>query len=250
MSDRWNFYSLHVDDQPASIMLDMGIAADAPVPGFPILGLVDVTMRQPRPDGLSSQEEFEALCAIGDALSAAAAQAGMLYVGRLTSDGRRCFYFHMKEVKRLLLLKDRSWFDKWAQGVMAAFPSYEFTVRSRPDPQWVTYRDVLYPDARDQQRMADRDLVEQLVKNGDHPDQPRSIDHRAYFPTPAARDAFAKAVVEQGWTIAGMHDDAGDFALDFVRVDAPDKMSVVSIALIELAGAHGGDYDGWGCEVV
>jgi hypothetical protein len=30
MSDHWNFYALLVDDQPASIFVDLGIAKNAP----------------------------------------------------------------------------------------------------------------------------------------------------------------------------------------------------------------------------
>lgn len=77
-----------------------------------------------------------------------------------------------------------------------------------------------------------------------------SIDHRACFPTLAARDAFIREVVEQGFTIAGTHDDEDGFAVDFARTDIPEKMNGVSIDLMERAQAHSGDYDGWGCPVV
>ena len=37
MSDDWDFYFCRVDNQPASIYLDLGIAAQAPLTEFPCM---------------------------------------------------------------------------------------------------------------------------------------------------------------------------------------------------------------------
>lgn len=241
MTDRWDFYHLRVDDKPAYIMLDMGIAADAPMPDYAIMAYVNVAMRQPRADGLSSNEEFAALKSIEDGLSEAATAAGrILYVGRCTTDGYRGFYFY---------ISDDSAFREWADRAMRAFPDYAFATGWRPDPQWGVYFDFLYPSARDRQRMANRDLREQLEGHGDHMDQPRMIDHFAYFPDAAARTRFALAVTALGFRVTGQDDDEA-FPLLFQRRDRPDVMDDISIELMELARAQNGDYDGWGCPVV
>jgi hypothetical protein len=61
MSNDWDFYSCRVDDKPASIFVDLGIRRDVPLSGRPYMAFVRLFMRAPRPDGLSSQEEFEDL---------------------------------------------------------------------------------------------------------------------------------------------------------------------------------------------
>lgn len=64
MNADWDFYALLVDDQPASIFVDFALASMAPITEAPIMFYVSVRMRAPRPDGLSSQEEFDELIAV------------------------------------------------------------------------------------------------------------------------------------------------------------------------------------------
>ena len=58
MSDEWDHYLCRVDGEAASIFLDMGIGKSAPIPGFNETAYLRLWMNNPRPDGLSSQEEF------------------------------------------------------------------------------------------------------------------------------------------------------------------------------------------------
>jgi len=82
MSDKWDFYPLLVDDQPASIFVDLGIAAEAPIATHAHMAYVSVEMRHPRDDGLSSQEEFEDLCRLEDAIIPKICAGNAIYVGR------------------------------------------------------------------------------------------------------------------------------------------------------------------------
>src|SRR6476661_3579576 len=96
MSDEWDFYFCNVDDKPASIFCDLGIRKEVPLSEVEELTWLRLQMRQPRPDGLSSQEEFERLCEIDDALQAAASDTTppIHYVGRNTCGGCRDYYFY------------------------------------------------------------------------------------------------------------------------------------------------------------
>ena len=60
-------------------------------------------MNNPRPDGLSSQEEFDQLCEIGDAIDAVidGSNGNHFYVGRNTSSGNRDVYFYTQNQKQL-----------------------------------------------------------------------------------------------------------------------------------------------------
>src|SRR5690606_18463753 len=95
MSVDWDFYLCRVDGDPASIFVDLGLARDAPVNDRPHMAYVRVYMQSPRPDGLSSQEEFDALVRLENSLtSALSADNATIYVGRNTSGGCRDFYFY------------------------------------------------------------------------------------------------------------------------------------------------------------
>jgi len=111
LSEEWEFYPLLVDDSPASIFFDLGIRSEAPLAGYSWLGYLRVRMRQPRPDGLSSSEEFDALAALeDDVCESVTASEVTIYVGRNTSDGNRDFYFYTR---------NKSFFEKTASAAMS-----------------------------------------------------------------------------------------------------------------------------------
>lgn len=243
MSDKWDFFFLRVDDHPASIFVDLGIAAEAPLPGHPQMGYVRVEMLRPRDDGFSSQEEFEDLCALEDDVTAQiVADGGAIYVGRVTSDGFRDFFFYAGDANQ---------FIGAAEAAAALHPSYRCEVGGRPDPDWNVYFDFLSPSDDDRQRMANRGVREALEQHGDLLNLPRQINHYAYF---AARDgaaAFTARVEREGFRPElPRATDTGDYLVYFVRDDRPDELDEVTVMLARLARELGGEYDGWESLVV
>lgn len=243
MTDTWDFFFLLVDDQPASIFVDLGIAAEAPLGGFPHMGYVRVEMLRPREDGLSSQEEFSDLCALDDDLTARlAAAGGAIYVGRNTSGGCRDFYFYAA---------DATQFTSAAEAAVARHPSYRCEIGSRPDPAWTVYFDFLSPSDDDRQRMASRGVREALERHGDVLTEARPIDHRAYFRSRDAAAALFARLERDGFQVQlPKAVDEGEFAIDFVRADSPADMDDVAVTVARLVRELGGEYDGWGCPVV
>lgn len=244
MSDEWDFYRLLVDDQPASIFVDMGIARVAPVNTHGAMAYLRVHMLRPTEDGLSSQVEFEDLIALEDAVIGEITAGGaVIYVGRNTSHSNRDFYFYTAEVAS---------FEALATAAMSAFPAYSFDTGGRADPEWRAYFQFLYPSPRSRQQMANRSVLQNLEGQGDLLDEPRQIDHLVIFGRQADCDAFTRLVSGRGFITAGpcRKSDDGRFRLEFSRVDRPRDIDDVSIPLFEAALENDGDYDGWGCKVV
>jgi uncharacterized protein DUF695/regulator of ribonuclease activity B len=244
MSDDWDFFSLRVDDEAASIFVDLGIRGLAPVGTHPLMGYLRVAMHRPREDGLSSQEEFDDLIALEDRVTAGIAQNGTaIYVGRNTSGGNRDFFFYAADAAR---------FENATRAAMLEFPAYKYETGVSEDRDWRTYFDFLHPSDADLQRIKNRRVRQQLDKHGDNAGNAREIDHFAYFPSAATRTAFADYARAEGFAVASAVDKpnaGGQFGLQFSRVDQPARIDEIVLPLVRKVTELGGEYDGWGCGV-
>jgi uncharacterized protein (TIGR01619 family) len=241
MAEDWDFYFLNVDDKPASIYLNLGLAHAAPVTGQDHMAYVRIFMRQPRPDGLSSQEEYEALTKVEDELTERLEQRGDTYAGRNTSDGNRDLYFYTG---------DLNGFEESVSIAMADHHQYRFEVGGRPDPEWDVYRTFLYPSPDDLQRILNRRVIKSLEENGDNLSKPRTIDHFAYMPSLPAAESLRKFLSSDGFDVDEPRVDDDTVALAFKRMDSPDQIDEVVVPIARRTHELGGEYDGWGCTVV
>ena len=241
-SEDWDFYFLLVDDEPASIYLDLALARSAPVRALPHMAYVRLHMRQPRPDGLSSNDEFETLSALEDRLTDSVVRdVGAVYAGRNTSGGCRDFYFYVGQPER---------FEPSVARAMTDYPDYRYEADTREDPDWDVYFGFLYPPPDDFQRIQNRRVIESLASHGDRHDVPRTIDHRVYLGDGDAAQRLRAELLALGFEVEAPKTMENDVALDFQRRDRPDSIDDVVLPIVRRARELGGTYDGWGCEVV
>lgn len=244
MSDDWDFFSLLVDGQPASIFVDLGIRKEAPIASHATMGYLRVPMRRPRGDGLSSQDEFDDLIALEDRVTGKIIQDGAaIYVGRNTSGGNRDFYFYVADPAK---------FENAAHGAMRKFPAYEYETGAREDRDWRTYFEFLHPSDVEMQRIMNRRVLQQLEQQGDNANYERKIDHLALLPNRRAQAAFADYVHAEGFAIESAPDgpnQEGQFSVEFSRVDQPARIDEIVEPLFLKVAQLGGVYDGWGCPV-
>lgn len=246
MSEKWDFYFFDNDGSPGSIFVDLGIRGDAPLRTHPVSGCLYVDMLEPRPDGLSSNAEYDRLCDIEDALERGASRGKHLYVARSTSKSRRDFYFYTSAP------------DSWERTVtdaMSQFPEYRFLAAHRSDPDWQVYTDFLHPDEEQSHSISNRHVCESLESHGDPLVKSREIDHWSYFPDQASRDEFAKRAAALGFSVRHTSEPNADndsFGAQLFRTDVPsvNEIDGVTHPLIRLARSLGGDYDGWECIVL
>lgn len=239
----WDFYFSNVDDILGSLYVDLGLAKVAPLADKPNLVWISVNMNNPREDGLSSNEEFDTLSAIEDRLQEFInSKHYSIYAGRLTTDGRRDFYFYMG---------DTTLYDKTISESMVAFPNYTFDYGIKEDNQWEQYLNFLYPNPRQFQSIQNRRVVDNLEENGDPLIKERQVDHWIYFNTKEDRERFLTKIKDEGFKIINQDFDSESsdrpYSLHIARVDKVDIDSVNDyiLNLWELAEACNGDYDGW-----
>ena len=244
MSDDWDFFPLLVDDQPASIFVDLGIRENAPLKSHPIMAYLRVRMLRPREDGLSSQDEFEELIGLEDKVTSSISHDGTsIYVGRNTSSGNRDFYFYTN---------DPASFEIVARAAMRGFPAYQHETGARPDPTWKTYFEFLHPSKRSMRMIWNRRVCEQLEIRGDNLNHERLIDHLVLLPSLEAQLAFARGVSAKGFSVDSLPNEPGNegqFSVEFSRTDRPAQIDDVVLELFDEVTRLGGIYDGWGCHV-
>lgn len=246
MTDDWDFYFLQVDDQPASIYVDLGTYASAPNPQLPHMAYVRLQMREPRDDGLSSQAEFDTLVAVEDALKAALVDGGTDYVGRCTTNGCRDFFFYVAQPQR--------WSTRVA-ACMRSFADYRYKAGTQEEADWSCYLSYLYPSEADRQTIENRRVCYAMEQNGDKLSEAREIDHWAYFANAESLNAYVAEAMCLGFAVREISapDDASDqHCAQLWRSDIPafNAIDDVTLPLFNLAAKHGGEYDGWESVVV
>lgn len=241
--ENWDFYFTNVDDKPGSIYLDLGLEKAAPIKSKPNLLWVSVQMNDPREDGMSSSEESEKLYIIEDDLIDTIHKSlDTIYAGRLTSDGYRDFYFY---------IKDTGTYEKVINKVMSNHTDYKFSCGVKPDAEWSTYFDFLYPEPAQMQMIQNRRVVQQLQEHGDPLTKEREVNHWLYFKTEKDREDFLQKIEGNGFTVESKEEikdtQRNPFSLRVSRVDFVDWNSVNDYVLYlwEQANEVGGEYDGW-----
>jgi hypothetical protein len=237
--DQWDFYQCLVDDRPASIFVDLQFARP---PVHTTLAStmywLRVWMLYPGEHAIGTDAEATAFEPIERRIEEHARNLGLIYVGRIRSDGVWQLVFYGPAEHDPVVLARLAGDDR------------EVEHGSRHDPNWDYYRDFLAPNAKNRQWMADARVVEALEEKGDRLDLPRRVDHWAYFRSAAARDAFVADALSEGFELQAVWDDGPDkhpHAAQLHRVDAVnlDHIHGVTMTLFELAARHGGTYDGW-----
>jgi regulator of RNase E activity RraB len=242
MSADWDFYLARIDGRPASVFVDLAFGQSGGRERFPHLGHVRVALLHPTADGLTREEETDALYAIEDALATALTAGGRgLYAGRITTHGGREFHFY---------IDDPAGFASAVAAALAPFAGYAFETKTQDDPEWSVYFGFLHPRAEELDQIMNRRVLASLETEGDRIDQPRAIEHVARFRDRESLDRCALAVRSLGFRIAEAKGPDADSVLTFVREDAPIAIIAVTPELRRLVQDAGGAYEGWGCAPV
>ncbi len=247
MSDEWNFYFCSIEDKLASIYVDLGIMDLTPIKEIPFMTYVRLKMNSPDDNGMSSQEEHEALNRIEQALEKTLVVDLSHYVGRCTTDSYRDFFFYVAQPKN------------WIQSVnnlMQTFPDYQYTLNIREEKDWSTYRSFLYPDRAALQSIDNRRICLLLEENGDRMNEAREIEHWAYFTDKHSRSEFVKEAIQLGFSLGSLDElnttGQKQYSARICRDDIPSFASIdnVTLPLFYLAIENNGYYDGWGTAVI
>lgn len=170
---------------------------------------------------------------------------GLLYAGRISTARSVYFYFYTANARLLYDLRD--------------FASRERVLRCRADtqaePEWQTYKQVLYPDEVKLQTERNRQSIDMYRRHGDNIAVPRRIRLHVYFPSEIAVSAFADDAKQSGFvigesSIADEHEKP--YGLIVIKVGSLKKreMDALTGQIIRLAMPHEGSLLHWDCQSV
>ena len=236
----WNFYLTQIDDKPASISLNLALKKLIPVKEKTNLSWISVKLSLPTENGLITNEESAILFEIEDKILAKINPSNALYIGRMTNNGYRDFYFYSKNAES---------FKIEAEKISIEYPKYEISVHSKEDKNWNGYLDI-YPNEMDFQSISNRSVLENLEKNGDDLTKAREVFHWIYFNNEIDRKKYIDEVVKENFEVAEKTYDKKielPFGLQIKRIDyvGYDKIDEYTLYLWKLAQEKNGDYDGW-----
>ncbi len=144
----WQSFLCKVNGSLASVFVDLDLSKNAPLLGKTKLVWLWICLNSPRVDGLSSNEEFDALCNFEDDLTASVnLHQSLQYAGRITTNGRREFYFYAQ---------DDFDFESIVDDVLQRHEEYSFQLGEKVDPSWGHYFNTLFPG---------KDGLEQIEKS-------------------------------------------------------------------------------------
>ena len=248
LPQNWDFFMCRIEGAPASIRTNLALIEVAPLEGLTQRLQFYIKMQNPRPDGLSSNEEYPILCDIEDALGDKAEAIGAVLAGVVKSEGFLELWFYTQNAEALA---------KTCEDALQTFEGYQSGYNIAEDPEWEDYFGFLYPDEFSYQTMQNRKVLMQLEKNGDKMEVPREIDHFFYFKEAAQQQAFAKEAEAKGFKVRFNDDEFVEdrkaegkeypYMVEATREDSPLAIDDIVWDLLELASPFEGNYDGWGC---
>ena len=248
LPQNWDFFMCRIEGAPASIRTNLALIEVAPLEGLTQRLQFYIKMQNPRPDGLSSNEEYPILCDIEDAIGEKAEATGAVSAGVVKSEGFLELWFYTQNAEDLA---------KTCEEALQAFEGYQSGYNIAEDPEWEDYFGFLYPDEFSYQTMQNRKVLMQLEKNGDKMEVPREIDHFFYFKEAAQQQAFAKEAEAKGFKVRFNDDEFVEdrkaegkeypYMVEATREDSPLDIDDIVWDLLELASPFEGNYDGWGC---
>ena len=240
MSDDWRFFPCTIGESSAFVFVDVGLAKTI---GSAPTNLVKLRLkyRNPAPNGLPTNEEFDAVSAIEDALERFNTETSSTYAGRVTVAGQRHFFNYLWHAA-----------PRWQPFVaaLAAQTGYDLELSIREDPQHEAYWHDLYPTDDDWRVIHDLEVLDQLRKRGDDGHAERQIDHWVYFDDEQSSAPFVAWAESERFTHDARYSRQTEDGTYCVRLHhfgtaTIEAVSRRTIALRRKAAEFGGKYDGW-----
>jgi hypothetical protein len=239
--DEWETYVAHNDEGPLFISFDVAAGREDLSDALPHCARVLIPVQAPNDAGGPVEPESQRLWDMEDQLCELLAEHGVhcRLVGRVTHAGMRELVFQLAEWESF-----RAPVGLWMGGI----PDYEIDVSEHEG--WDFFEECIWPSPEDWQFIADRSVVDNLLKSGSNPEKDHSLEF-VFLGKHQDLRRLEAALRQRGYRPLGSLKPGAD-QLVMVKTMKLDLQDVVaeSLANLKLAEEFGVTYDGWGCAVV
>lgn len=239
--DNWDSYVSQSDDKPLFISFDVEAAEKDLTATLGQCARVILPIKRPNQNGGPVPPESEHLYAMEDELCAKLVQhrAACRLVGRLTCDGIRELVFQLDDWETF-----RPPVGLW----MMDHEDYDIDVSEHEG--WSFFDDCIRPTPEVWLYLADRRVVEQLLKAGSDPAKMHALEFVFKGAESGLRQA-AQALKARGYVPMAQSDfTSGEIVMVKKMLLDEDAVAAESGDNLALANEHGLTYGGWGAEVV
>ncbi len=246
IEQEWASYFCRVNNNPASIRLNLALAKIAPVEDYKYLIWFSVKLLNPDENGFTTNEEYPEICRIEDDVLKILEPNGDIFAGAVKSNGTFDMYLYSKNTDG---------YENAIRSVMAHHEDYKYATDCKEDTEWSDYFDFLYPAEYEYQTIMNGRVLMGLKQHGDNPEMEREVDHWLYFGTGKDRDNFIEKAEAAGYKVLSKENledgDEAPYRLNISRQDntLPGNVNEYVWELICLAKENNGSYDGWGCPI-
>ena len=237
---QWFEYDWPLEGALARFGVDMALI-DADRDLRPLLLYVNCTSRSERRQQLSSVER-----AVANALKdKVIKKLSALYVGYIEVDAQIQYYFYIHDDAEL----------DGAEKMADRTPLLDCTAGAADEPDWLTYRTLLYPDAAKLQTEQNGEHIALMEKHGDCLTAVRRVTFTLYFPTEHIMLEFAQAARMAGFAYSGpVYSPERELAYgaDIVRLSSLDKRAIdkLTTKAIDLASRYSGEFGEWSSQII
>ena len=247
MQEYWELYMKNLEGKPASIQFNAGISMEIDELGYtyPTIAFVKAKLKDPKENGLLSEQEEPEIFFMEDKLEAAMIKFRIgKYVGRIISDGYVTFLYYVQFTY--------NWSD-FIEFALNEHTHYEISNGHSEDREWNYYKNLLYPTAKEWQLIQNHKVCDNLREQGDNLHLARAIEHKLFFQSEDKKELLIEALLTKGFKIKDeLINEEGVKGVGFYRLDKPfyHDIDTITLSLIDIAEAHGALYDGWETSVV
>jgi uncharacterized protein (TIGR01619 family) len=244
MDNDWDVYISELNGLPASFFLNLAARPDGDSVLRPYVCRLDLNLAAPSEDGLTTKEESEKLLELEDGLSEAfSISHNGAFVGRVTHDGKRRFFFYLTKADGV---------EGVIRHSLQSFEGYGWSHTIESDPDWRHFFDFLYPAPEEMQVIQNQRVLDALEEAGDLNHIVRRVDHWLYFPDREAMEKFEGQSMPPNFKIEEESINDGQWKLRISRDDCVEFSHIndLTLELYGLAVESGGDYGGWETPVI
>lgn len=244
----WDTYTANYKKGPCSVMVDLSLHKTGPIRGLSYVAAIGVMCKDCNDDGLPTPAELEKCYVISDTLKAKLDKlVRNRMVGTFTYRCDRLDYFYVQDTTRIR--------ERMTTLFKVYFPTYKPYIIIREDRKWNTYKEVLYPNEENAERMENQKMVVKLVQGGDNLTIERPVIHQVDFTSEKDRSCFMSYASSHGYaleTSVKRIENELLYKLKMIRSDLVDLESITKITLElnrEIKKCRG-IYEGWEAPVV